>query len=123
MPEDKNQLEELFLREKPVKIFLGIKTTKDDSIYTTVLSKQADCTFSHTFKILNSLEKMGLVTFEKTGRIKTVKLTDDGKEVATNLDSIVKKLNQLKEKNKEEKKEEKPKKDLKKQAKGEQVAS
>ena len=92
-----NDLEDLFLREKPVKIFLGLKTAKDD-VYTTILSKQADCTYSHTVKILNSLHRLGLVEFNKSGRIKTVKLTQDGWDVANNLDAITKKFEQLKEK-------------------------
>ena len=95
---DKNQLEDLFLREKPAKIFLGLKTTKEKQIYTTILSKQADCTYSHTVKILNSLKKLGLVDFNKTGRIKTVALTEDGWEVANNLEAVMKKFNQLQEK-------------------------
>ena len=96
------------------RVSMLLKTTKEKQIYTTILSKQADCTYSHTVKILNGLEKLGLVSFEKTGRIKTVRFTDEGKEVAANLDSIVKKLAQLKEKIKEEKKEEKPTKEKKK---------
>ena len=95
---EKPQLEDLFLREKPAKIFLGLKTSKDQNIYTTILSKQADCTYSHTVKILNSLNKLGLVEFSKSGRIKTVKLTDDGWDVAHNLEAIMKKFNQLQEK-------------------------
>ena len=91
-------LDELFLREKPAKIFLGMKTTKDKSTYATILSKQADCTYSHTVKILGTLQKLGLVEFEKTGRIKRVKLTDDGWDVAHNLEAIMKKFEQLEEK-------------------------
>ena len=105
-----NQLEELFLREKPAKIFLGLKTNKNEQIYTTILSKQADCTYSHTVKILNSLEKLGLVSFEKTGRIKTVKLTDDGWDVAHNLEAIMKKFDQIKDKQPVEKVEKPAKK-------------
>ena len=99
----KSELEDLFLREKPAKIFLGLKTTKEQNIYTTILSKQADCTYSHTVKILSSLNKLGLVEFEKTGRIKTVKLTSDGWDVAHNLEAIMKKFEQLQEKRKQEK--------------------
>ncbi len=92
---EKNELEDLFLREKPAKIFLGLKTAKDQNIYTTILSKQADCTYSHTVKILNSLHKLGLVEFSKSGRIKSVKLTNDGWDVAHNLEAIMKKFEQL----------------------------
>lgn len=95
---EKNALEDLFLREKPAKIFLGLKTAKDQNTYTTILSKQADCTYSHTVKILNSLHKLGLVEFNKTGRIKTVKLTQDGWDIAHNLEAIVKKFDQITQK-------------------------
>ncbi len=98
MEKEANPLEELFLREKPAKIFLGLKTLKDKSIYATLLSKYADCTYSHTIKILNVLKGLGLVDFNKTGRIKTVTLTDDGWDVAHNLEAIMKKFDQLKDK-------------------------
>ena len=98
-------LDELFLREKPAKIFLGLKTAKDKSTYATILSKQADCTYSHTVKILGNLQKLGLVEFEKTGRIKKVRLTDDGLEIANNLDAIVRKFGQLDDQIEKQKKE------------------
>ena len=84
-------LEDLFLREKPAKILLGLKTSKG-SIYATILSKEADCTYSHTIKILNMLKSLGIVKFEKTGRIKKVTLTDDGWDIAHNLEAIIKKF-------------------------------
>ena len=98
-------LDELFLREKPAKIFLGLKTAKDKSTYATILSKQAECTYSHTVKILGNLQKLGLVEFEKTGRIKKVRLTDDGLEIANNLDAIVRKFGQLEDQIEKQKKE------------------
>ncbi len=88
-------LEEIFLREKPAKILLGMKSAKDGSVYATILSKEADCTYSHTVKILNLFQKMGLVKFEKSGRIKKVMLTDDGWDIAHNLEAIIKKFNQI----------------------------
>lgn len=96
--DDKNQLEDLFLRQKPAKIFMGLKTSKDKPVYATILSKHADCTYSHTIKILNILKKLGLVDFQKTGRVKTVNLTDDGWDVAHNIEAIMKKFAQLQSK-------------------------
>ena len=74
MPQNR-QLETLFLREKPAKILLGLKTAKDGKGYATVLSRETNCTYSHTIKILNLLKKHGLVTFEKSGRIKVLMKT------------------------------------------------
>ena len=90
-----SMLEELFLREKPAKILLGMKTSKGDSVYATKLSKSADCTYSHTIKILNTFQSLGMVEFEKSGRIKRVQLTNDGWDIAHNLEAILKKFEQM----------------------------
>ena len=50
--------------------------------YGSILAKEVDCTYSHSVKILQTLKKMGLVTFEKQGRIKLIKLTKKGLEIA-----------------------------------------
>jgi len=105
-------LVELFLREKPAKIILGLKTSKG-SVYATLLSKEANCTYSHTIKILNIFRDLGIVSFEKTGRIKKVKLTDDGWDIAHNLEAIIKKFVQMEELSKKPKKD-KEKKNSKK---------
>lgn len=96
-------LEDLFLREKPAKIIIALKTAKSN-VYATILSKEADCTYSHTIKILDVLRDMGLVEFEKKGRIKTVKLTSDGLVVANNLDDMRNKLIEVEDKKKKQSK-------------------
>ena len=58
--------------------------------YGSVLAKEVDCTYSHAVKILQSLERLGLVIFEKKGRIKLIKLTKRGQEVADNIENIKK---------------------------------
>ena len=96
-------LEELFLREKPARILLGMKTQKDAPVYATILSKEADCTYSHTIKILNTFMKLGIVDFEKKGRIKTVTLNDDGWDIAHNLEAMIKKFSMIESSAKEPK--------------------
>lgn len=92
---DENKIvEDLFLREKPSKILMGLKSAKG-SVYATLLSKDADCTYSHTIKILNLFKKLGIVEFEKKGRIKTVTLTSDGWDIAHSLEAMTKKLIQM----------------------------
>jgi len=58
------------------------------SRYGSVLAKEVDCTYSHTVKILQEMEKSGLVSFEKQGRIKTITLTDKGTLVADHIDKV-----------------------------------
>jgi len=94
---EKPVLEDLFLREKPARILLALKTAKGP-VYATILSKEADCTYSHTIKILDVLHGMGLVIFDKKGRIKGVKLTDDGWDIAHNMEAVKKKLIQVEDK-------------------------
>ena len=84
------------MREKPAKILIGLKTAKG-MIYATVLSKEANCTYSHTIKILNLFRKLGIVEFEKTGRIKRVRLTDDGWDIAHHLEALVRKFVSIEE--------------------------
>ena len=85
----------IFLRDKPAKILLGLKTNQGP-VYATILSKEADCTYSHTIKILNVLRDLGVVEFEKKGRIKRVTLTEEGMDLAVHMEKMVQKLFKLK---------------------------
>lgn len=58
--------------------------------YGSVLAKEVDCTYSHAVKILQTLEELKLVGFEKKGRIKLIKLTTKGREVADAIENIQK---------------------------------
>ena len=60
--------------------------------YGSILAKEVDCTYSHAVKILQTLEKLSLVVFEKQGRIKLIKLTKKGNEIADNIEDIKKSL-------------------------------
>jgi len=52
------------------------------------LAKEVDCTYSHAVKILQTLKALKLVEFEKKGRIKLIKLTKKGNEVADAIENI-----------------------------------
>lgn len=56
--------------------------------YGSVLAKEVDCTYSHAVKILQTLEELKLVEFDKKGRIKLIALTAKGREVADAIESI-----------------------------------
>src|SRR4030065_2479660 len=97
MPSQNRILEALFLREKPARILMGLKTGKDKPVYATILAKESDCTYSHTIKILNAFKNLGIVKFDKQGRIKMVMLTDDGWDIAHNVEAMIKKFSQIEE--------------------------
>ncbi|MEM4181734.1 MAG: winged helix DNA-binding protein [Candidatus Pacearchaeota archaeon] len=88
---EKNKIEddgfELFFRKKPAMMLVALKRVSR-ARYGSVLAKEVDCTYSHAVKILQVLEKKGLIVFEKKGRIKIIKLTKKGQEIAEYIEAI-----------------------------------
>jgi DNA-binding MarR family transcriptional regulator len=77
----------VFFREKPAMMLVELKNAKSE-IYASSIAKMVDCTYSHVVKILDQMQKAGLVNFEKQGRLKLLTLTKAGQEVAEKIDSI-----------------------------------
>jgi DNA-binding transcriptional ArsR family regulator len=90
------KLEEYFLRKKPVRLLLNIKL--GSLKYVSVLAKETDCTYSHTVKLLEEFREMGLVEFDKKGRIKYVKLSAEGTEIAVAFENVLRKFSRLNKK-------------------------
>ena len=88
---DEKRIFSVFFREKPAMMLTNLYNTKTD-IYASSLSKQIDCTYSHVVKILQQMEKAGLVNFEKQGRLKLLSLTKKGSDVASHIEGIKIKL-------------------------------
>lgn len=78
---------DLFFRRKPAMMLIALKKVSRAK-YGSILAKEVDCTYSHAVKILQILEELGLVVFEKKGRIKIIKLTKKGVEVANSIEAI-----------------------------------
>ena len=78
---------DIFFRRKPALMLVALKRIAR-ARYGSILAKEVDCTYSHAVKILQALEKLGLVGFEKKGRIKLIKLTKRGQEVADDIENI-----------------------------------
>ncbi len=97
MPEkNNNDAEELFFRKKPIKLLIALSKVDDASSFVSILAKKTDCTYSHTVKLLDQFKNQGFVEFEKKGRIKYISLTDDGKKLATILQSAERLLHKKK---------------------------
>jgi DNA-binding MarR family transcriptional regulator len=77
----------VFFREKPAMMLVKLKNSKTQ-VYASSLAKQIDCTYSHVVKILQEMEKAGLVNFDKQGRLKLLTLTKKGAEVADHIEGI-----------------------------------
>ena len=80
---------DLFFRRKPAMMLVSLKRNSRMR-YGSILAKEIDCTYSHAVKILQTLEELELVVFEKKGRIKIIQLTKKGKEVADAIEDIQK---------------------------------
>jgi predicted transcriptional regulator len=78
---------DVFFRKKPALMLIALKKSSK-ARYGSILAKEVDCTYSHAVKILQGLEKIGLVQFEKKGRIKLIKLTKRGQEIADHIEQV-----------------------------------
>lgn len=90
---ESEHIESLFLHSKPVKMLTVLKG--DGVRYATQVSKSVDCTYSHTVKVLDMFKKLGLVTFEKKGRVKIVRLTNEGVEIAHDFEGLRRKFRRV----------------------------
>jgi len=77
----------VFFRVKPAMMLVELKNAKNE-IYASSLAKNIDCTYSHVVKILQEMQKAGLVNFDKQGRLKLLTLTKKGTEVAEHIERI-----------------------------------
>lgn len=77
----------VFFREKPAMMLIHL-LTKNGEMYASSLAKSVDCTYSHVVKVLQDMQRAGLVTFEKRGRLKVLILTKKGVEVASLIDKV-----------------------------------
>lgn len=77
----------LFLKEKPIIILIALKKMQRKK-YSSKISREVNCTYAHTTKILQELEDMELIQIEKNGRINDIKLTKKGDDVAEHMIEI-----------------------------------
>ena len=87
MPSQNKEIFNVFFREKPAMMLVELKNAKGE-IYASSIAKIVDCTYSHVVKILQEMQKAGLINFEKQGRLKLLTLTKMGQEVADKIDGI-----------------------------------
>ncbi len=81
-------VEGLFLQEKPAKILILLKK-ENKPLYTAIISREINGTYAHTLNVLAQLERLKLVSFKETGRIKLVNLTELGAEVAQAIQNFI----------------------------------
>ena len=93
--EETDDMLQIFLREKPVQIALSLKKGKRKR-YASQIAKEADCTYSHTVRVLSEMQQKGLIDFNKDGRLKLISLSPIGDQIVETLDELVKLLRKAK---------------------------
>ncbi len=77
----------VLFREKPAMMLVELMNAKGE-LYASSLAKKIDCTYSHVVKVLQEMERSGLINFDKQGRLKLLTLTKAGNDVAENIEKI-----------------------------------
>ncbi len=91
MIQKQKKIFDVLFREKPLHM-LTMLLHSSEEMYASTLAKAVDCTYSHVVKILQEMNKAGLVSFQKRGRLKILTLTKKGKDIASRLDEVQKAL-------------------------------
>jgi predicted transcriptional regulator len=81
--------EKLFLK-KAARILISLRDSSR-RWFLSNLAKANNATFVYTSRIVEKLTKLGLVKSEKKGKVKEVKLTEDGQKIAEALSTVVEK--------------------------------
>ena len=90
----RNALISLFLKEKPALTMILLRD-RSKKWYISALAKMVDTTYPHMVKLINRLEKAGIVKTHKEGRTRYVELTEKGDELAHDIEGLYKHLEKL----------------------------
>lgn len=84
----------IILKDKQAKIILLLKNTQQPW-YISSLSKASGTTYVHACNFVKKCEVMGIVTNEKHGKIKEIKLTEKGVQIAEMISNIYSSIDPL----------------------------
>ncbi len=84
----------IFFKEKPLRTLVSL-ADNEKVWYASMLCKETDCTYPHMLKILGMFEKEGLVRAEGQGRIRIVRLTEKGEDLATEVKALLRRIEKL----------------------------
>lgn len=110
----------ILFKDKQARIIL-ILSGSQQPWYLSTLSKACDTTYVHTSNFIKTCEEMGITTNERHGKIKEIKLTDKGVQLATLLSSMYSIMNQTNNSGQQLQKKAEPSKDEKREEKGEKA--
>jgi len=73
-------MKDVFVRSKPCRMLVILK--EDGAKHISEIARESNATYVHTTKLVRELEKEGIVTIEKNGKKRMVKLTGEGTKIA-----------------------------------------
>ena len=87
-------LNRVFFNQKPVKTLASL--AREDRVwYASMLCKEIDCTYPHMMNILQGFEQAGLISTEGQGRIKIIRLTEPGEDLARDLQTVLRRIQKI----------------------------
>ena len=91
----------ILFKDKQLRILLALRDTTQNW-YITSLAKASNTTYVHTCNFLSACESLGITGNEKHGKIKLIKLTENGIKLADTLANAYSILNSAEKEKKEE---------------------
>lgn len=79
-------LSKFLLNEKPCRLL--VEVGKKSEPFGKEISKEIDSTYSHTLRVVDRFEELGLISRERRGRKVVLSLTEDGEKVADVLENL-----------------------------------
>lgn len=74
----------ILFKDKQLRIMLALRDSSKDWNVSS-LAKVTGTTYAHSCNFISACEKAGLITGERHGKIKSVRLSDKGRKVAESL--------------------------------------
>ncbi len=92
----------IIFKDKQARILLSLKASGQE-LYISSLAKATGTTYVHACKFLRECESRGITASERHGRVKVIKLTDKGVQLAGMIESM---YNLISDQKKQEQKQE-----------------
>lgn len=82
----------LVFRQKPVELLLELRNIeiRKQNLHKcgTDIARKASCTYPYMLRLLQELEQKGVVSSEKKGRERAIRLTAKGNEIARHIEKL-----------------------------------
>jgi predicted transcriptional regulator len=78
---------QIILKNKQARIILALRDTTQNW-YIASLAKVSETTYVHACNFINTCESLGVVSSEKHGKTKSIKLTEKGMKIADAISNI-----------------------------------